>query len=89
MAVRIGKMPTGTPALPFGFEEFVEFVFGENGDAEFFGFVVFGAGVGADDDVVGFLADGAGDFAAMLLDEFSGGFARAICEAAGEDEGFA
>src|SRR5580704_7115716 len=70
-------------------KQFLEFGFGEDGDAEFFGFVVFRAGVGADDDVVGFFADGAGEFAAVLLDEFGGGFAGAVGEAAGEDEGFA
>jgi hypothetical protein len=77
-----------TPALP-GVEELIEFVLSEDGDAEFLGFIVFGARVGADDDVVGFLADGAGNFAAVLLDEFGGGFARAVGETAGEDEGFA
>src|SRR5580704_6580768 len=69
-------------------KQFLEFGFGEDGDAEFFGFVVFRAGVGADDDVVGFFADGAGEFAAVLLDEFAGFFAGAIGEAASEDEGF-
>src|SRR5271168_2541932 len=70
-------------------EKLFEIGFGEDGDAEFFGFVVFGAGVGADDDVVGFFGDGGGEFAAVLLDEFAGFFAGAIGEAASEDEGFA
>ena len=61
--------------------------FGEDGNAEGFGFVEFGAGVGADDDVVGLFADRAGGFAAVFEDEALELFARAR-ERAGEDEGF-
>ena len=70
----------------FCVEEFVEVGFGEDGDAEFFGFVVFGAGIGTDDHVVGFLADGAGNFPAMLLHQFRSFFAGASSEATGENE---
>ena len=68
--------------------EFFELGFGENGHAEFLGFVVLGAGVGADHNVVGLLADGATEFAAMLLDDFAGFLTAAALEGAGEYEGF-
>ena len=70
-------------------EKFFEIGFGEDSDAEFLGFVVFGAGVCADYHVVGFFAYGAGNFAAVLEDEFAGFFAGTVIEAAGEDKGFA
>src|SRR5260221_9679479 len=72
-----------------GADELFKFRFGEDSDAEFLGFVIFGAGVRADDDIVGLLANRTTQLAAMLLDKFARFLAAAAFQCAGEDERFA